>query len=194
MSVPAPAFTEPGEYVYQVSAVKKRAELWADAGYETAFGESCRVIGAVGAEAVGADAGAAGGADAGAAGAGADRVGETCVGKNFVEECHTDNDRLPFTVIHGDVNIGVKGNGFHIIFSKQEGGIVSLVYDGREWIGKIPMPVYWRATTDNDKGNKFSVSSAAWYGAGSFPLYDSKTCVVEEGEDSVRVALSLIHI
>ena len=188
VSVPAPAFTEPGEYVYQVSAVKKRAELWADAGYETAFGESCRVIGAVGAEAVGADAGAAGGADAGAAGAGADRVGETCVGKNFVEECHTDNDRLPFTVIHGDVNIGVKGNGFHIIFSKQEGGIVSLVYDGREWIGKIPMPVYWRATTDNDKGNKFSVSSAAWYGAGSFPLYDSKTCVVEEGEDSVRVA------
>lgn len=50
------------------------------------------------------------------------------------------------------------------------------------------MPVYWRATTDNDRGNKFSVSSAAWYGAGSFPLYDSKTCVVEEGEDSVRVA------
>ena len=28
----------------------------------------------------------------------------------------------------------------------------------------------------------------AWYGAGSFPLYDSKTCVVEEGKDSVRVA------
>ena len=85
----------------------------------------------------------------------------------------------------------MKGKGFHIIFSKQEGGIVSLVYDGREWIGKIPMPVYWRATTDNDRGNKFSVSSAAWYGAGSFPLYDSKTCVVEDiknGNEETAVA------
>lgn len=184
VSVPAPAFTEPGEYVYQVSAVKKKTELWADAGYETAFGESCRVIGAGGAGGgaggAGADGAATGGASAG--GADADRVGETCVGKNFVEEYHTDNDRLPFTVIHGDVNIGVKGNGFHIIFSKQEGGIVSLVYDGREWIGKIPMPVYWRATTDNDRGNKFSVSSAAWYAPEAFRFMTAKPAWWKKGK------------
>lgn len=155
VSVSAPELTEPGEYVYQVSAVLKREERWAAAGYETAFGESCRVIGS----------------------------DDQCAGEN-----RADAGSVPFTVIHGDVNIGVKGDGFHVIFSKQEGGIVSLVYDGREWIGKLPMPVYWRATTDNDRGNKFSVSSAVWYGAGSFPLYDSKTCVVEEGKDCVRVS------
>lgn len=155
VSVSAPELTEPGEYVYQVSAVLKREERWAAAGYETAFGESCRVIDS----------------------------DDQCAGEN-----RADAGSVPFTVIHGDVNIGVKGDGFHVIFSKQEGGIVSLVYDGREWIGKLPMPVYWRATTDNDRGNKFSVSSAVWYGAGSFPLYDSKTCVVEEGKDCVRVS------
>ena len=155
VSVSAPELTEPGEYVYQVSAVLKREERWAAAGYETAFGESCRVIGS----------------------------DDQCAGEN-----RADAGSVPFTVIHGNVNIGVKGDGFHVIFSKQEGGIVSLVYDGREWIGKLPMPVYWRATTDNDRGNKFSVSSAVWYGAGSFPLYDSKTCVVEEGKDCVRVS------
>ena len=155
VSVSVPELTEPGEYVYQVSAVLKREERWAAAGYETAFGESCRVIGR----------------------------DDQCAGEN-----RADAGSVPFTVIHGDVNIGVKGDGFHVIFSKQEGGIVSLVYDGREWIGKLPMPVYWRATTDNDRGNKFSVSSAVWYGAGSFPLYDSKTCVVEEGKDCVRVS------
>ena len=155
VSVSVPELTEPGEYVYQVSAVLKREEQWAAAGYETAFGESCRVIDS----------------------------DDQCAGEN-----RADAGSVPFTVIHGDVNIGVKGDGFHVIFSKQEGGIVSLVYDGREWIGKLPMPVYWRATTDNDRGNKFSVSSAVWYGAGSFPLYDSKTCVVEEGKDCVRVS------
>ena len=155
VSVSVPELTEPGEYVYQVSAVLKREERWAAAGYETAFGESCRVIDS----------------------------DDQCAGEN-----RADAGSVPFTVIHGDVNIGVKGDGFHVIFSKQEGGIVSLVYDGREWIGKLPMPVYWRATTDNDRGNKFSVSSAVWYGAGSFPLYDSKTCVVEEGKDCVRVS------
>ena len=94
-------------------------------------------------------------------------------------------------MIHGDVNIGVKGDGFHVIFSKQEGGIVSLVYDGREWIGKLPMPVYWRATTDNDRGNKFSVSSAVWYGQEASLFTTDKTCVVEGGE---RLRSGLLYL
>lgn len=94
----------------------------------------------------------------------------------------------PFTVIHGDVNIGIEGEGFFALFSRQEGGLVSLVYDGKEWIKRPPMPVLWRATTDNDRGNHFSVSSAQWYGAGKFPHYSNKDCIVEEEKELVRVA------
>lgn len=145
VAVPVPEFTEPGEYVFQVSALLKNDTLWADSGFETAFGEAVSVI------------------------------------EGQKEKCC----RQPLKVIHGDVNIGVTGDGFRILFSKQEGGIVSLVYDGKEWVGRPMMPVYWRATTDNDKGNKFSVASSVWYGAGRFPYYEN--CAVEEKEGSIKV-------
>ncbi len=93
-----------------------------------------------------------------------------------------------FKVVYGDVNIGVIGDGFRILFSRQEGSIVSLVYDGKEWVGRPIMPVYWRATTDNDKGNKFSVNSSVWYGAGRFFRYDNKDCQVEEGDGFIKVS------
>jgi beta-galactosidase len=144
-AVPVPEFEEQGEYVFQVSALLKNDTLWADSGFETAFGEAASVI---------------------------EGQKEKCSGQ-------------PLKVIHGDVNIGVSGDGFRILFSKQEGGIVSLVYDGKEWVGRPMMPVYWRATTDNDKGNKFSVASSVWYGAGRFPYYEN--CEVEEKEGSIKV-------
>lgn len=73
-----------------------------------------------------------------------------------------------FTVIHGDVTLGVKGDGFHVIFSYSEHGMVSLVYDGLEWIYRPAKPAFWRASTENDKGNGFPVKSAAWCGADQF--------------------------
>lgn len=44
----------------------------------------------------------------------------------------------PMQIIHGDVNIGVKGDGFHVMFSKSEGGLASLQYDGTEYITRTP--------------------------------------------------------
>lgn len=57
-------------------------------------------------------------------------------------------------VIYGDVNIGVKGEGFLAMFSKSEGGLASLRYDGTEYITRAPKTSYWRACTDNDRGAK----------------------------------------
>lgn len=91
------------------------------------------------------------------------------------------------TVVHGDVNIGVRGDGFQVMFSRADGGIVSLRYGDREWITRPPMPVYWRATTDNDRGNRFSVKSAAWMGAGLFPRYASTDMEVVEDKEEVTV-------
>ncbi len=146
-AVAVPDFTEPGEYVRQVSALLKHDTLWADSGYETAFGETITVV----------------------------------------EGPSEKSCEKPLTVVYGDVNIGVMGAGFRVLFSKQEGSIVSLVYDGKEWAGKPVMPVYWRATTDNDKGNKFSVASSVWYGAGRFPNYSNENFRVEEKEGKVKV-------
>ena len=145
--LPIPDFTEPGEYVLQVSALLKHDALWAESGYETAFGEAVTVV--------------------------EGRQEKSC--------------KKPLTVIHGDVNIGVMGDGFRVLFSRQEGSMVSMVYDGKEWLGRPLMPVYWRATTDNDKGNKFSAASSVWYGAGRFPYYSNENCKVEEKEGSIKV-------
>lgn len=147
--VEIPRFTQPGEYGYHVSARLKEETMWAEKGYEIAFGESVGTV------------------------------------KDYTGQTH--NGMKPLTVIHGDVNLGVTGEDFSVLFSKQDGGMISLVYDGKEWIGKTPMPVYWRATTDNDKGNKFSVASAQWFGAGKFPMYNNKNCFIEEENGLVRV-------
>lgn len=71
-------------------------------------------------------------------------------------------------VVHGDLTLGIGGEDFHIIFSYPDGGPVSLVYDGKECLYRAPRPVFWRASTDNDKGNGFAVKSAVWLGADLF--------------------------
>lgn len=143
-----PEFCEAGEYAYQVSAVLKEDTLWADAGFETAFGEFIQTI---------------------------DRV-----------EAIAETSCAPLEIIHGDVNIGVRGDGFFAMFSKQD-GLVALRYDGKEWITKPPMPTYWRATTDNDRGNKFSVSSAMWMGCGMFPGFQNENFHMAEETDAITL-------
>ncbi len=71
-------------------------------------------------------------------------------------------------IVRGDVNYGVKGNTFEILFSMQEGGPVSLRYDGKEYLYRAPLPAFWRASTENDKGNGFASESAVWMAADMF--------------------------
>ncbi|MDP4177003.1 MAG: glycoside hydrolase family 2 TIM barrel-domain containing protein [Bacillota bacterium] len=83
-------------------------------------------------------------------------------------EKSADIQRSKPKVIYGDVNIGVKGDEFSFLFSKQQGGIVSLRYEGREMITQVPMPTYWRAMTDNDKGNNQGFRCGQWLQASMF--------------------------
>lgn len=71
-------------------------------------------------------------------------------------------------VIYGDGTLGVAGDGFHYIFSYERGGMESLKQLGKEWLYRTPKPTFWRATTDNDRGNHFSEKSAMWLGADLF--------------------------
>lgn len=96
-----------------------------------------------------------------------DRAG--CGAQESASPLEDDAERASsFTVIHGDVTLGVKGDGFHVIFSYSEHGMVSLVYDGLEWIYRPGLPAFWRASTENDKGSGFPVKSAQWCGADQF--------------------------
>lgn len=71
-------------------------------------------------------------------------------------------------VVFGDVVLGVHGKGFDYLFSYQEGGPVSFVVGGMEWLYRAPKPTFWRATTCNDRGNHFPERSSMWMGADLF--------------------------
>jgi beta-galactosidase len=75
----------------------------------------------------------------------------------------TDNMR----VVYGDVLLGLHGPGFDYLFD-YNAGPQSLVMAGKEWCYRAPQPAFWRATTDNDRGNGFSRQSAQWLGADLF--------------------------
>jgi beta-galactosidase len=99
-----------GEYCVQTSLKLKQSTLWAEEGYEIAFGQFVYQVGSR----------------------------ETAPVKGKLR------------VVHGDVNIGVHGSDFTVLFSKAVGSMVSLNYAGREMIAHPPAPLFWRATTDND--------------------------------------------
>lgn len=79
-----------------------------------------------------------------------------------------ENTDKKLQVIYGDATLGIRGADFHYIFSYQRGGMESLVIDGMEWLYRVPMPTFWRALTDNDKGSQFHLKSGMWLSADLF--------------------------
>lgn len=144
-----PATSIPGEYCIHASFKLKEKTLWADSGYEIAFGQHVfRVEGA--------------------------EKAPSCTGS--------------LRVVEGDVNIGVHGRDFSIMFSKQAGSLISLNYAGREMIAVPPAPLFWRAATDNDRGFSQGYHSGLWYAASL-----ARKCVsvdLREAEGQVTVAFT----
>ena len=99
----------------------------------------------------------------------------------------------PLTVVHGKWNVGVRGKAFSAQFSSIKPGLTSYVYNGKELIEAVPMPNFWRAPNDNDRGNNMPQRYAQWK-IGSMYLHanswtDPKHCpAVEEREHSVVVS------
>lgn len=68
-------------------------------------------------------------------------------------------------VSDSDCNFGVKGEHFHVIYSKSYGSMISYKYKGKEFID-TPLKVnFWHALTDNDNGNKMGFRCSEWKGA-----------------------------
>lgn len=68
----------------------------------------------------------------------------------------------PLRVIHGSVNLGVHGDHFSVLFSYMQNGLVSYKFGGKEMLKNIPMPNFWRAPTDNDRGNSMPARYGQW--------------------------------
>lgn len=68
----------------------------------------------------------------------------------------------PLEVIRGDYNLGVRGEHFSALFSYQGGGMTSYRYGGVEMLKGIPMPNFWRAPTDNDRGSAMPARYGQW--------------------------------
>lgn len=95
---------------------------------------------------------------------------------------------MALRIVIGDVTIGIHGQDFSYIFSVGSGGMESLYKDGKEWLYRSPRPAFWRATTDNDRGNGFVFRSAVWSAADRFVRCVKVTARMDEQEISMPPA------
>jgi beta-galactosidase len=86
----------------------------------------------------------------------------------------------------------VEGDHFTVIFSPKTGELTSYKANGLELLTTGPAPHFWRAVTDNDRGNKHPVRCATWREAGlNRKLLSFKTETTAEGvtvEAEYRIA------
>lgn len=162
-----------GEYVVTVTALLAKDRLYAAAGHEAAFGQKVIRVGGETAE--------------------KKCTAQNCTAGRSVSETDTADcgasDNTDFRVVYGDVNVGVYGSGFSAMFSRSEGGIVSLVYDGEEYITRTPKLTFYRALTDNDKGMGAAGRDSVWLGASLGMSFVGGSFKVEEKDDAVSVTV-----
>ena len=112
---------------------------------------------------------------------------EVAFGQTVYEISKTEAENpLPFQVIHSKHNIGVRGENFEAMFSLLNGGLVSYRWGGQEMLDGIPMPNFWRAPTDNDRGNQMAARYGQWKLAS---LYLSHKRVTDQGSEMMLCTL-----
>ena len=94
--------------------------------------------------------------------------------------------KTPLRVTHGDGALGVRGEGFEVLFSHVEGGPVSLRGGNHEWLWRAPRPAYWRAPTENDLGCGFAWNSSVWAAVDAWQRCDGPE-PLEDGPEAVTV-------
>ncbi|MFD7401819.1 glycoside hydrolase family 2 TIM barrel-domain containing protein [Streptomyces sp. NPDC059866] len=77
-------------------------------------------------------------------------------------------DSVPaLTYDDGDTSVTVTGKGFSVTVDKSSGVITSYEAAGTRLITSGPAPNFWRAPTDNDKGNGQHTRNQTWRDAGA---------------------------
>lgn len=131
-----------GEYTVTASLMLNKDTDWAEKGYETAFGQFTG------------------------------RFGEISQTDLFPSDiripgkgcfmCDSGERTGGIKVVDGVFNIGIRAGNTEMMFAKEKGGLISYRIDGEELIVNVPVPNFWRAPTDNDKGNGMPLRCARW--------------------------------
>lgn len=183
--------TEAGEYTITVSFWLKEDTLWAKAGHEVSFGQYTYNVKT---EAVGLD-----------------------LLTEAVEAAGNTDDAPIF--VESPSNIGVKGRHFHYIFAWGGNTLVSMKYAGKELLLGAPVPNFYRAVTDNDRGWRMPKLHGQWklasqyagvtgcqYSKGKevvltyeykFPTSPEAGCTVEyhvDGSGKIRVIMDYVPV
>ncbi|MCC8106829.1 MAG: DUF4981 domain-containing protein [Clostridiales bacterium] len=134
------------EYTVTVSFRLKEDTLWAKRGHEVAFGQY--VYGQCGYARLESDSRAAGTAD-------------FCRLADRTIRLAAKKQGAAVEIIHGQDNIGVRGEHFEVLFSNNA-GLVSYRWGGKELLKTSPRPDFWRALTDNDNGAEGAARYGQW--------------------------------
>ncbi|WP_294725948.1 glycoside hydrolase family 2 TIM barrel-domain containing protein [uncultured Fusobacterium sp.] len=101
-----------------------------------------------------------------------------------------EKDENEIKIIEGDGNIGIYTGKTKALFSRDR-GLVSLILDEKELIAERPQPVFWRASTDNDRGYLHPYECAMWLGASVFQKLHHAELKIDENKKWVEV--SYVH-
>ena len=122
-----------GEYTIIVSFRLKEDTSWAEKGHEVAFGQYVYCV-----------------------------EGDASASENSADAA-AGQAKAHYQIIRDYHNVGVKGENFDALISiLNGGGLKSYRYAGRELIEVEPRPNFWRALTDNDKGNRMGARYGQW--------------------------------
>lgn len=96
----------------------------------------------------------------------------------------------PLRIVRGDYNTGVYTDRLSALFSPKF-GLVSIKLCGEELVQTPPTPNFWRALTDNDRGNGLGLRAAMWKTAGEYAVPQNGYTVKAE-RDQVAIAYTYI--
>ena len=153
-----------GEYVLTASLHLKEATLWAEQGYEIAFGQGVYDVKESAAE--------------------DENLWLQSMANRYeaAAPIAEKTEPQPLHIVKSDINLGVSGEGFEILFSSAAGNLTSYKYNGVELVELPPVLSFWRAPIDNDHGNGRDFLLAQWKLA-SLYRHCAKTEVKEPGKD-----------
>ncbi len=107
---------------------------------------------------------------------------------NYVVESEEETEIYnELQVIEDNYSLGIRGKNFKVIFSKATGGLVEYEYLGVNLLKRTPKPNFYRALTQNDKGNKFGYRYHEWLGASLYQTSIYKSYTINEEKTKVNV-------
>jgi len=156
------------EYVLTLSMELRESALWADVGYELAWAQFVLPAVEAGSAEIGGDRLAVGAANAAASSVDRDILNGVGGVPSAAGDAQEADGRAAAELSVQDRSdvVEVVGAAFSVTFNKVSGVLTSYRIRGSELLREPLVPNFWRAYTDNDRGNKHHERTAMWRDAG----------------------------